>query len=73
MKLMRDWGADVVCWVLPEAKMIFLLKDLKKGDQILVKLATHPNNCTSYSIPRNQIVPIVPGAILKMNGTQSND
>jgi hypothetical protein len=30
----KDWG-DVVRWVLPEAKVSFLLKDLKKRDQIL--------------------------------------
>jgi hypothetical protein len=35
----RDWG-DIVREVLPEAKVAFCLKDLKKKDQILEKLAT---------------------------------
>jgi hypothetical protein len=37
-----DWGHKVQC-VLPEAKVPFLLKDLKKRDQIVAKLATLPN------------------------------
>ena len=52
----KDWG-DVVRWVLPEAKVPFLLKDLKKRDQILAKLATLPNDWTTYIA----VVPIVPG------------
>ena len=43
----KDWG-NVVRWVLPEAKVPFLLKDLRKRDQILAKLATLPNNWTTY-------------------------
>ena len=43
----KDWG-DVIRWVLPEAKVTFLLKDLKKKEQILSKLATLPNHWTSY-------------------------
>jgi hypothetical protein len=35
----KDWG-DVIRWVLPEAKIEFLLKNLKKREQILAKLAT---------------------------------
>ena len=54
-----DWG-DVVCWVLPEAKVSFLLKDLKRRDQILAKLATLPNDWTTY-IPHTEVVPIVAG------------
>jgi hypothetical protein len=57
----KDWG-DVVRWVLPEAKVTFLLKDLKKRDQIHAKLATLPNEWTTY-IPRVEMVPIVPGTI----------
>jgi hypothetical protein len=34
----KDWG-DVIRWVLPEAKVEFLLKDLKKKEDILAKLA----------------------------------
>jgi hypothetical protein len=30
----KDWG-DVVRWVLPEAKVEFLLKDLKKKEQMV--------------------------------------
>ena len=30
----KDWG-DIVRWVLPEAKVTFLLKELKKRDQIV--------------------------------------
>ena len=55
----KDWG-DVVRWVLPEAKVPFLLKDLKKRDQILAKLATLPNDWTTY-IPCIELVPVVPG------------
>ena len=55
----KDWG-NVVRWVLPEAKVPFLLKDLRKRDQILAKLATLPNNWTTY-IPRiDEVVPVVP-------------
>jgi len=54
----KDWG-DIVRWVLPEAKVPFLLKDLKKRDQILAKLATLPNNWTSY-IPRMEVIPVIP-------------
>jgi hypothetical protein len=44
----KDWG-DVISWVLPKAKVTFLLKnDLKKKEQILLKLATLPNHWTSY-------------------------
>ena len=54
----KDWG-DIVRWVLPEAKVPFLLKDLKKRDQILAKLATLPNDWTTY-IPPKGVVPIIP-------------
>ena len=56
----KDWG-DVISWVLPEAKVEFLLKDLKKKDQILAKLATLPRDWTSY-IPRREVVNVVPTA-----------
>ena len=45
--------------MLPEAKVPFLLKDLKKRDQILAKLATLPNDWTTY-IPPKEVVPIIP-------------
>jgi hypothetical protein len=54
----KDWG-DIVRWVLPEAKVPFFLKDLKKRDQILAKLATLPNDWTTY-IPPKEVVPIIP-------------
>jgi hypothetical protein len=52
----KDWG-DVIRWVLPEAKVDFRLKDLKKKEDILAKLATLPNSWTTY-IPR--IEPTLP-------------
>ena len=48
----KDWG-DVVSWVLPAAKVDHLLKDLKRKDQILQKLASLPREWTTY-IPRRQ-------------------
>lgn len=53
----KDWG-DVIRWVLPEAKVDFLLKDLKRKDQILTKLATLPKDWTTYIPPRITITPI---------------
>jgi hypothetical protein len=38
-----DWGHKIR-WVLPEAKVPFLLKGLKKRDQIVAKLATLPHH-----------------------------
>jgi hypothetical protein len=35
----KDWG-DIIRWVLPEAKADGLMKDLKKKDAIVAKLAT---------------------------------
>ena len=43
----KDWG-DVVRWVLPKAKVNFLLKDLKKKEQLLAKRATLPHHWTTY-------------------------
>ena len=54
----KDWG-DVIRWVLPEAKVEFLLKNLKKREQILAKLATLPRDWTTY-IPRRDALPDVP-------------
>jgi hypothetical protein len=48
----KDWG-DVIRWVLPAANVDFLLKDLKKKDEIMAKLATLPKCWTTY-IPRTQ-------------------
>ena len=53
----KDWG-DVVRWVLPEAKVEFRLKDLKKKEQIIAKLATLPNDWVTY-IPTAAAVPAV--------------
>ena len=44
----KDWE-DVVRWVLPEAKADFLLKDLKKKEQKIAKLATLPHNWVTYT------------------------
>jgi hypothetical protein len=51
----KDWG-EIIRWVLPEAKVAFLLKDLKKKDQIVAKLATLPQAWSTY-IPRQVVVP----------------
>ena len=48
----KDWG-DVIRWVLPAANVDFLLKDLKKKEEIMAKLATLPKCWTTY-IPRMQ-------------------
>ena len=50
----KDWG-DIVRWVLPEVKVAFLLKDLKRKD---TKLATLPREWTTYIPPRVVITPI---------------
>ncbi len=56
----KDWG-EVIRWVLPEAKVDFLLKDLKKKEDILAKLATLPNSWTTYYIPcMEQTLPVIP-------------
>lgn len=56
----KDWG-DVIRWVFPKANVEFHLKDLKKREQILAKLATLPHACTTY-IPRREVVPAIPVA-----------
>jgi hypothetical protein len=49
--------------VLPEAKVPFLLKDLKKRDQIVAKLATLPNLWTTY-IPCRVVAAVVAPTIV---------
>ena len=56
----KEWG-DIVCWVLPQAKIDFLLKDLKNKEDILAKLATLPSNWTTY-IPCREGLPATPTA-----------
>ena len=51
----KDWG-DVIRLVLPAAKVDFLLKDMKKKDDIMRKLETLPKCWTTY-IPRMQPAP----------------
>jgi hypothetical protein len=51
----KDWE-DVVRWVLPEAKVEFLLEDVKKKEQIISKLAMLPNAWVMY-IPNAAAVP----------------
>ncbi len=54
----KDWG-DVIRWVLPEAKVEFRLKDLKKQEQILAQLATFlPHKWTTY-IPQREMDPAI--------------
>ena len=53
----KDWG-EVIRWVLAEAKVEFLLKDLKKKEQILTKLAMLPKDWTTY-IPWRQALAAV--------------
>jgi hypothetical protein len=55
----KDWG-DVIRWVLPEAKVDFLLKDLKRRVPILAKLATLPREWTTYIPRRDELVPAIP-------------
>jgi len=54
----KDWG-EVVRWVLPEAKVEFLLMDLKKKEQIIAKLATLPRNWVTYIPNAAEVMPIV--------------
>ena len=49
----KEWG-EIVRWVLPVAKVPYLLKDLKKREQILAKLETLPNAWTTY-IPCREV------------------
>jgi hypothetical protein len=48
----KDWG-DVIRWGLPAANVDFLVKDFKKKDEIMAKLAMLPKCWTTY-IPRMQ-------------------
>jgi hypothetical protein len=50
----KDWG-DIVRWVLPEAKVTCLMRDLKKKDAIIAKLVTLERDWTSY-IPARVLV-----------------
>ena len=53
----KEWG-EIVRWVLPVAKVPYLLKDLKKREQILAKLETLPNAWATY-IPRREDAAII--------------
>ena len=46
----KDWG-DIVRWVLPEAKVPGLMRDLNKKDAIIAKLNTLGKDWATYSIP----------------------
>ena len=50
----KDWG-DIVRWVLPEAKVSGLMKDLKKKDAIMAKLATLERDWRTYVPPPTPI------------------
>ena len=43
----KDWG-DIIRWVLPEAKVTGLMRDLKKKDAIMAKLATLERDWKTY-------------------------
>ena len=43
----KDWG-DIVRWVLPEAKVPGLMRDLKKKEAIIAELATLERDWTTY-------------------------
>ena len=43
----KDWG-NIVRWVLPEAKVPGLMRNLKTSDVIIVKLATLERDWTIY-------------------------
>jgi hypothetical protein len=48
----KDW-VDVIRWLLPAANVDFLLKDLRKKNEIMAKLAMLLKCWTTY-IPRRQ-------------------
>jgi hypothetical protein len=43
----KDWG-DIIRWVLPQAKATGLMRDYKKKDAIIAKLATLERDWTTY-------------------------
>jgi hypothetical protein len=43
----KDWG-DIIRWVLPEAKVTGLMRDFKKKDAIMAKLATLDRDWKTY-------------------------
>ncbi len=43
----KDWG-EIVRWVLPEAKVPGLMRNLKNRDTIIAKLATMERDWTTY-------------------------
>jgi hypothetical protein len=50
----KDWG-DIVRWVLPEAKVAGLMRDLKKKDAIITKLATLERDWKTYIPPSTPV------------------
>lgn len=50
----KDWG-DIVRWVLPEAKVIGRMSDLKKKDAIIAKLATLERDWKTYIPARSPV------------------
>ena len=50
----KDWG-DVIRWVLPEAKVTGLMRELKKKDAITAKLATLDRDWKTYIPARTPI------------------
>ena len=50
----KDWG-EIVRWVLPEAKVAAPMRDLKKKDAIIAKLATLERDWTTYIPSRTPV------------------
>ena len=50
----KDW-VDIIRWVLPESKAEGLMKDLKKADAIVAKLATLDREWTTYIPPIEEV------------------
>ena len=50
----KDWG-NIVRWVLPEAKVAGLMRDLKKNDAIIAKLATLERDWQTYIPPSTPV------------------
>ena len=50
----KDW-VDIIRWVLPESKAEGLMKDLKKADAIVEKLATLDREWTTYIPPIEEV------------------
>ena len=50
----KDW-VDIIRWVLPESKATGLMKDLKKADAIIAKLASLDREWATYIPPIEEV------------------